>query len=65
MANTPKQDVMALGNAIRNVEKALARLHAMAEWAAKRHADILGLDESEGDFTAMSGGTPKPLPEEE
>lgn len=63
MPNTPKQDAIAIGEQLRKVERETAKLHRMMHRAADRHAELIGLNESEGDFTALSGGTPKPLPE--
>ena len=63
--NTPKQDAMAIADQLRKVERQLAKLHRMMHRAASDHAELLGLDESEGDFTALSGGTPKLPPRED
>lgn len=55
-----KRDVFKMGELIRDAEKALDKLHKFAHKKAVQYSDELGLNESEGDFTTMSGGTNKP-----
>ena len=64
MPKTPKDDAMAIANQLRKVEREVSKLHGMMHRSAFRHADLIGLNESEGDFTALSGGTPKLPPRE-
>lgn len=61
-----KNDVFKMGDLIRDAEKALDKLHKFAHRMSVKYAAELGLNKSSGDFTALSGGTPKkPLPGEE
>lgn len=54
-----KNDVFRMGELIRDAEKALAKLHRFAHKKAVQYSEELGLNEADGDFTAMSGGTDK------
>lgn len=54
-----KRDVFKMGELIRDAEKALAKLHRFAHKKAIEYSEELGLNEDEGDFTTMSGGTDK------
>lgn len=69
---TPKDDALALGELIRNNDRAAEAtgdqaaiaaaksLHVAAYAMAHRHAELIGLDVNNADdMAALSGGTPK------
>lgn len=60
-----KNDVFKMGDLIRDAEKALDKLHKFAHRMSVKYAKDIGLSKSGGDFTALSGGTPKDPPPEE
>lgn len=57
-----KNDVFKMGDLIRDVEKALDKLHKFAHRMSVRYAEELGLEKQGGDFNTLSGGTNKRPP---